>query len=128
MGAGIRKAMRSMKKHNMAAANTKKKSRITLFMGLMLLFCVLGVTFACAQTLTLPSAVKAIEEEAFMGDTALTEVIVPDGAESIGARAFAGCSGLIKVSIPATVTSIGQNVFEECDDLYILCSPDSAAE
>jgi len=102
-------------------------SRIGLFVGLMLLFCVLGVSCACAQTLTLPSAIKMIEEEAFMGDTALTEVIVPEGAASIGARAFAGCSGLVSIIIPDSVTSFGTSAFDGCEDLYIYCSEGSAA-
>ena len=61
----------------------------------------------------LPQKVNTIEEEAFYGDDALREVIVPQGATTIGARAFAN-SGLERITLPASVNSIAQDSFEGC--------------
>ena len=66
---------------------------------------------ASADTLTLPSGLKEIEAEAFMGDTSLDEVILPEGLESIGENAFAN-SSVNRIAIPKGVTSIADNVFD----------------
>ena len=62
---------------------------------------------ASASTLTLPSALKEIEAEAFYGDTSIDEVVLPSGATKIGAYAFAA-SSLRKITIPSSVKSIGE--------------------
>jgi len=61
-------------------------------------------------TLYLPSMLKEIEEEGFMGITAQA-VIIPDGCTKIGSRAFADCPNLVYVYIPASVTSIAEDAF-----------------
>ena len=62
-------------------------------------------------------AVSTIAEEAFAGQTELTEVVIPDTVTSIGPRAFAGCTGLADASIPGNVTNIGEAAFEGCGTL-----------
>ena len=52
-----------------------------------------------------------IADEAFKGNTALTEVVIPDGVTSIGARAFEGCTALASVDIAPTVMSIAEDAF-----------------
>ena len=52
-----------------------------------------------------------IADEAFKGNTALTEIVIPDGVTSIGARAFEGCTALASVDIAPTVTSIAEDAF-----------------
>jgi Lysophospholipase len=66
---------------------------------------------AWAATLTLPEAVKTIEEEAFAGDSSLDEVVLPDGVESIGSRAFAN-SSMKSINLPSSLTSIAEDAFE----------------
>lgn len=83
---------------------------------------------ACAQTLILPDGITEIAQEAFKGDTSITEVIIPSGAGVIGTAAFADCSSLADVSIPSSVTSIGSDAFDGCaPSLLIQTAADSAA-
>ena len=78
-----------------------------------------NVTVREANTLTLPSGVTAIEDEAFMDNTSIEAVIVPDGCASIGERTFAGCSNLVYVRIPVGLTDIAENAFEGCENVRI---------
>lgn len=53
----------------------------------MLIFgAVCAMSASRADTLTIPSGMSAIEEEAFFGDSSLRGVKLPDGLLSIGAR------------------------------------------
>jgi len=98
------------------------KKLICLFLALAL------PAAACAQTLTLPDNIAEIAEEAFRGDTSITEVVIPDGAEAIGAGAFQDCAALAEASIPASVASIGSDAFDGCAPaLLIRTEADSAA-
>ena len=65
---------------------------------------------AFADTLTLPSSLSVLGEEAFCGDTSLDEVVVPGGVTEIGSRAFAD-STLRRVYLPATVGNIAGDAF-----------------
>ncbi len=65
---------------------------------------------AWADTLTLPSSIKEIEEEAFLNADSLDEVVVPEGALSIGSRAFAS-SGVKKISLPESLSYIADDAF-----------------
>ena len=79
-----------------------------------------------ADTLTLPTALEAIEEEAFYGDESLDEVVVPYGTTSIGPRAFA-YSGVRRITIPDTVTEIAEDAFEGTEGLTVLSPTDCRA-
>lgn len=79
-----------------------------------LLLALLVPAAALADTLSLPSGMRAIESQAFSGDTSITSVVLPSGAESIGDKAFLGCSSLQDIYIPASVTSIGTNALQGC--------------
>jgi hypothetical protein len=68
---------------------------------------------AWASTLTLPSGLITIGKEAFAGDTALDEVVVPEGTRTIGARAFAD-SSVRKLKLPQSVTEIAEDAFAGC--------------
>ncbi len=59
----------------------------------------------------------AIGAQAFMGNTAITEVEIPDGVATIEPRAFSGCVNLQKVTLPGNVTGIGEGAFENCASL-----------
>ena len=59
----------------------------------------------------------AIGAQAFMGNTAVTEVVIPDGVATIESRAFSGCVNLQRVTLPGNVTGIGEGAFENCASL-----------
>ncbi len=69
---------------------------------------------AFADTLTLPSSLSVLGEEAFCGDTSLDEVVVPGGVTEIGSRAFAD-SSLQRIYLPATVGNIAGDAFAGAD-------------
>lgn len=79
------------------------------------------------SALTLPSALTAIESEAFLNSTC-NAVFCPSGLKSIGAGAFKGCTQLQIVSLPASVTTIADNAFSGCTQLTICCPADSPAQ
>ena len=67
---------------------------------------------------------KTIAEDAFIGCTRLTSVIIPDSVASIGRRAFNKCTSLKSVTIPDSVTEIGDFAFWECTSLTSITIPD----
>ncbi len=77
--------------------------------------------------LVLPSAVAAIEAEAFSGISA-REIVLSDGILSIGEKAFADNQKLRLIYLPGSITSIAADAFNSCESLTILCSPGSYAE
>jgi len=87
-----------------------------------------SATGSVGEELTLPAALKAVEAEAFAGDTSLTVVNIPDGCTYIGAYAFYGCRNLERVTIPDSVRHIGVGAFAGCDRLTICCTKGSETE
>lgn len=67
---------------------------------------------AYCESLLLPSSLSAIEEEAFAGDSSLTEAVLPDSVLAIGSRAFADCTGLLSLSIPAATETIAPDALD----------------
>ena len=61
----------------------------------------------------------SIGNNAFMGCTGLTNIIIPSSVTSIGWGAFVGCTGLTRILIPNSVTSIGGSAFFGCWNLTI---------
>lgn len=61
-------------------------------------------------TLTLPSSLRIIGEQAFK-DIPASSLTLPENLEKIGTNAFANCTKLRRVTIPASVKYIGQDVF-----------------
>ena len=87
-----------------------------------------GVCAESAETLRLPAGLQAIEEEAFMGDTSVREVVIPSDTASIGPRAFSGCTGLEKVVIEnAGEMEIAEDAFEGCVGAVFYAASGSAA-
>ena len=68
------------------------------------------------KSVTLPSTVTSIGENAFNGCTGLEGSLpIPNSVTSIGASAFASCSKLTgELTLPANVTFIGKNAFQGC--------------
>ena len=79
-----------------------------------------------SAVLTLPSSLITIEEEAFAGDTAVEEVVLPEGIETIGPRAFAG-SSLAKINLPDSLTEIDGSAFNEPGTLTVTANNGSYA-
>ena len=61
--------------------------------------------------------VTAIGENAFFGDSDITEVHLPDSIRTIGAFAFANCSYLEKINLPNGLSKIGESSFSGCREL-----------
>jgi len=61
-------------------------------------------------TLTLPSTLRIIGEQAFKGIPA-SSLTLPENVEKIGTDAFANCTKLRRATIPASVKYIGEGAF-----------------
>lgn len=103
------------------------KVRKTVAMFLIMAMLMSTVAFAAPGTMTLPSKVTTVEDEAFKGDTSIENVILPDGITYIGEEAFADCTALASIMIPDSVTYIGENAFAGSDGVVIVCSSTSKA-
>lgn len=68
--------------------------------------------------------VKVIGEEAFYGQTDMSEIHLPFGLEVIENVAFYRCSALKSVNIPESVTQIGNDVFFRCSALQSITVDD----
>ena len=69
------------------------------------------------KELTIPDSVFAIDPEAFIYCTGLTQVTMGDSVRSVRERAFYGCSSLKKVILPTDVTLSGEDIFGNCPAL-----------
>ena len=69
------------------------------------------------DSITLPSTVIDIGNDAFNGCSNLREVILNDGLKKIGEQAFYNCSSLESIKLPSTLVEIGSDAFESCSDL-----------
>ena len=61
--------------------------------------------------------VIAIGQEAFRGNTEVTDIILSSNISRIGNGAFAGCTSLERITLPRGITNIWQNTFEGCTSL-----------
>lgn len=79
------------------------------------------------EKVVLPAELKAIEEDAFAGDS-FECVVLPEGCKAIGAGAFKDCAQLRFIEIPESVDYIDGSAFDGCGDgLIIVTVPSSAA-
>ncbi|MCL2013532.1 MAG: leucine-rich repeat protein [Oscillospiraceae bacterium] len=76
-------------------------------------------------TVTIPSSITSIGNEAFRDCAGLTSVTIPSSVISIGHSAFRGCAWLTSITIPNSVTSIGEYAFSGCIWLTSVVIPDS---
>ncbi len=61
---------------------------------------------------TLPSSLKTIGNDAFLGCHGLTSVVIPEGVTSIGAYAFERCTSIETITVPASTTELGNHAFD----------------
>ena len=62
-------------------------------------------------SLTIPSTVESIGDNAVYNCYRLTELRIPEGVKHIGENAFMACYALTTVSLPSTLLSIGDGAF-----------------
>lgn len=74
-----------------------------------------GVFSQCADltSITIPSCVTTIGDEAFWGCNNLTNVTIPNSVTTIGQGSFSWCNNLANITIPNSVTTIDARAFEE---------------
>ncbi len=71
---------------------------------------------------TIPASVKKIHDNAFLGCTKVTEIVIEAGASDtvIGSNAFNGCTSLRVLVLPNNVVSLGANALKGCSSLTSL--------
>ena len=79
-------------------------------------------------SITLPSTLRIISEEAFSGCSNLRHIYMPDTLDSIGPSAFLNCSSLLSVDIPLGVSIIEPNTFRGCTSLQSVNLPNGILE
>ena len=77
------------------------------------------------ESITFPSTLKEIPQQAFEGYTKLSQVTFAENSviSTIGDRAFYSCSSLKRIEIPDSVTTLGSSVFANCNALDTLSLP-----
>lgn len=76
------------------------------------------------QQVVLPPRIQTIGASAF-NSTALTSISLPSTLTSIGNNAFTSCEQLTTVTIPEGVTSLGEGTFDHCKALTSVTLPNS---
>ncbi len=64
--------------------------------------------------------VTEIAENAFLGDTKLSNVYCAEGLQKVGNLAFSHCTALTRCSLPSTIEKIGRGCFYNCSALTSL--------
>lgn len=78
---------------------------LSIFLVVIMLMTCADFAALAEAVLTLPKALKIIEEEAFYGDQSIDKVVVPDGTTEIRSKAFAN-SSLKEIELPDSVKFI----------------------
>lgn len=77
----------------------------------------------------LPEHITTIEDEAFMGNTALSTLVIPNTVEQIGSKAFSNCSNLTEVFFGNSATvQIAKDAFDSKENLIFYAWPETPAE
>ncbi|NPD90973.1 leucine-rich repeat domain-containing protein [Xylanibacter muris] len=72
--------------------------------------------FKSLTSITLPSTLKELGDQAMANCVSLTTVIIPEGVESTGSS-FWGCENLTEISVPGSIKSLGRSMFYGCKNL-----------
>lgn len=67
----------------------------------------------CDNTV-LPTSIRSIGREAFLGCEGIQSVVIPDSVTSIGYNAYYSCSNLDSLVLPAALKTIGSSAFCGC--------------
>lgn len=79
------------------------------------------------STITIPSTIIEIEDEAFRG-CAATQIEIQAPISVINTRTFENCTKLRTVSLPEGIAVLGDEAFKDCTALEELSLPDSLSE
>ena len=72
----------------------------------------------------MPNFITSIADNAFVGCSGLTELIISNSVTSIGGTAFSGCESLTKVTLPRKLKYIGEYAFFDCENLTSVTIPE----
>ena len=78
-----------------------------------------------AKTITIPSSVKVIKENAFTFCYNLEKIYIPDSVKTIEERAFSHCKNLTEVHLPNNLETIPDSCFSDCISLKKINIPDT---
>ena len=84
-------------------------------------WCFLGCS--SMESITLPSTIKQIGENAFMNCSALTSIDIPEGVTIIPKWCFNECKKLNSVTLPTTIKKIEGYAFYECNKVKTISIP-----
>ena len=85
------------------------------------------VTVRTLSTLTLPSALSTVEDEAFEGSSAVEAIHLGSQVGTVGSRAFANMPSLLQVEFTSDEVTIAQDAFAQSSPL-IICPEGSDME
>ncbi|MBR4337731.1 MAG: leucine-rich repeat domain-containing protein [Bacteroidaceae bacterium] len=68
-------------------------------------------------SINLPNSLKTISRYSFGNCWSLKNITIPSSVNVIGESAFEGCSSITNITIPSSVTQIGSKVFAKCGNL-----------
>ena len=77
------------------------------------------------RSVHLPKQLQRIEENAFLGCSALSDVFFPEDLLYIGKNAFSQCTSLSEIILPESVTRIDNDAFCGCANLQKVLIPGS---
>ena len=66
------------------------------------------------DSVTLPSSLTIIKEDAFSGNKSISKICLPEGLRQIEDGAFKGCGSLSEISFPSSLEMIGRSAFPDC--------------
>lgn len=95
--------------------NDKNKYTVTAISNEAL--CRTNATGNDISTLELPTTLKTIGKNVFLGNSSLQNFSFPEGLTSIGNYAFGSIWGITEIEIPASVTRIGGGAFQWCGNV-----------
>ena len=99
---------------------------LALVTVLVLLLASSGATALADTVLTMPAALRIIEEEAFCGANAIDKVVLSDNVTEIQARAFAN-STLSEINLPDSLTFIDESAFDGPEKVTVTANPGTYA-
>lgn len=82
----------------------------------------------CLESVSLPSTLITIGNNAFTYCFQLTSLNIPYGVTTISEEAFGACTSLENVTFPTTLKIIGDNAFAECFSLSKIVIPEGIEE
>jgi len=75
------------------------------------------------QNVTFPAGLKGMGFDAFGDCGSMTQVVLPDSVMMIGGGAFFRCTELTDLTLPAGLVTLGEGAFEECRKLTNVTMP-----